>query len=437
MKIIFYIDGTLTDYNAFIDNKAIPFIIQNYHLKIKNIDFLEIEEIFDIDEQDKNKIIKRFWKKNFISFFTLKFRKGVKPFFKQIRNKNHTIEIHTSRRYSCGNNIKSIFVRILTWIQFILNGIFVTPSSIFFYLNDDAKINGIINANADLVFDDKPKIIEKLSQNDYKVIYIKGRHNQTVTINRNMQHIESFNLGEIDRALNGLFGANLKYYDKEAKSSMYFNRLKPLCPLFLFKFKPLILNKENICLDSSTGIVYAPNHRSTWDPIIISAILCTHIHWAALLRFFEGEDSVFNNSKKAVLRKITKKILYYLECIPIERKSDNENANNITAIKDMNNYLKIKSKIGIFGEGTTRRPPQADFGNFDRTFIALAKKNHSIIQPITILWVNDKRIKVIVNFGEPFSPENMSIDLAMEYFMNTQSICLKENKKLMNRILKD
>ena len=246
MKIIFDIDGTLTDYNAFIDNKAIPFIIQNYHLKIKNIDFLEIEEIFDIDEQDKNKIIKRFWKKNFISFFTLKFRKGVKPFFKQIRNKNHTIEIHTSRRYSCGNNIKSIFVRILTWIQFILNGIFVTPSSIFFYLNDDAKINGIINANADLVFDDKPKIIEKLSQNDYKVIYIKGRHNQTVTINRNMQHIESFNLGEIDRALNGLFGANLKYYDKEAKSSMYFNRLKPLCPLFLFKFKPLILNKEKI-----------------------------------------------------------------------------------------------------------------------------------------------------------------------------------------------
>ena len=109
MKIIFDIDGTLTDYNAFIDNKAIPFIIQNYHLKIKNIDFLEIEEIFDIDEQDKNKIIKRFWKKNFISFFTLKFRKGVKPFFKQIRNKNHTIEIHTSRRYSCGNNIKSIF----------------------------------------------------------------------------------------------------------------------------------------------------------------------------------------------------------------------------------------------------------------------------------------------------------------------------------------
>ena len=75
MKIIFDIDGTLTDYNDFIENKAIPFIISKFQLKVINKNDLEIEEIFDIEKQDTNKkIIENFWSKYFFHFFTLSFR---------------------------------------------------------------------------------------------------------------------------------------------------------------------------------------------------------------------------------------------------------------------------------------------------------------------------------------------------------------------------
>lgn len=83
MKVIFDIDGTLTDFNIFIQKYAIPYFKRKYFWEIINPDELEIEDIFDIcnvlmrtgiSHQEavriKEKILNDFWVSHrFIQFF--------------------------------------------------------------------------------------------------------------------------------------------------------------------------------------------------------------------------------------------------------------------------------------------------------------------------------------------------------------------------------
>lgn len=224
-----------------------------------------------------------------------------------------------------------------------------------------------------------------------------------------------------------------EYKQKNKQSNRFFNLLKMFTPLVSMIFNPIIINKENIVKDINVGVIYAPNHQRTLDPIIITAILNEHIHWAALQRFFDGQDSIFNNSKNPILCKLTAILFKKLGYIPIQRKSDSVDANNYAAISSMIAYLKIGAKIGIFPEGTIRKKEGNDFGVFDELFISLAKQTHSIIQPITILWTKNKesKHKVAVNFGKAFSIKDMSVSDAMKMFLQIQSDNLDENRKYL------
>jgi len=127
-----------------------------------------------------------------------------------------------------------------------------------------------------------------------------------------------------------------------------------------------------------------------------------------------------------------------LEYIPIDRKRDNVEADNLNSIRDICGFLKINGKIGIFGEGTTNKEPETkDFNEFDTSFIVLAKRCNSWVQPITNLWINKMGLKqkVIVNFGEAFKIENMSADEAMNRFMSIQKSALMENITIKNELI--
>lgn len=65
MKIVFDIDGTLTNYNEFVKNKAIPYIKSKYQLEVINPNALEIEDVFDIEN---HAILNDFWYKKFMCF---------------------------------------------------------------------------------------------------------------------------------------------------------------------------------------------------------------------------------------------------------------------------------------------------------------------------------------------------------------------------------
>lgn len=117
-------------------------------------------------------------------------------------------------------------------------------------------------------------------------------------------------------------------YINGIRFSAFFNRILGIAKIIQQKFHPIVLHIENIA-DEKQGVIYAPNHRSTLDPLVLECVIKKNIHWAALLRFFRAEDSIFNNSKNPFLCKLTRYIFNKLHHFPIDRKSDNPDANNL------------------------------------------------------------------------------------------------------------
>lgn len=112
MRIVFDLDGTLTDFNKFIDKKAIPYFAKKYGLQVINPNELEIEDIFDIikslqkrglsvkeAENEQKKMLNKFWvSSRFVEFSLLgRFRKNACGYIRYLLKQGHSVEIHTSR----------------------------------------------------------------------------------------------------------------------------------------------------------------------------------------------------------------------------------------------------------------------------------------------------------------------------------------------------
>ena len=456
MKIILDTDGTLTDFNKYVADNAYKYFTKKYNMPIKYPYKLEIEDIFDMDnffqqkycctpEQAKEytkKALDKFWVSlRFINFSLMnKFRPGVKEFINQKLREGHTFEVHTSRGKTCERGIVGAIARKFTIIQYKLNGIFLPKDCFHFYKDDQEKINGIINSSADLVLDDKPEIIEELVKHKIKCICVEGVHNQNIEPNENLGKISSFTHATIHSEIEKLFGIkNLEIYERAARSDIFFAKLVKLKPIIMHYFNPVVLHEENLIEPRREGVIYAPNHRSTLDPIVITGIINANIHWAALLRFFQGNDSIFNNSKNPTLCKITSKTFKKLEYFPIDRKSDNPKANNFKSIIDMVKFLQANQRVGIFPEGTTRRPEGEEFGNFDDAFIVLSQKTDSWIQPITTLWIKELNLKekLIINIGKPIKVGKMGRKEAYKLYLEIQKAQLRENKAIKEELEKN
>lgn len=448
MKIIFDLDGTLTDFNKFIQENAIDYFGKKHHMNVQNPDALEIEDIFDIQKSleasgytpkdalaRQKHILNRFWVSHRFIKFSLfgRFRPGVRRFINSLRKDGFQIEIHTSRSRTCERNLSGRIAREFTVWQFRLNGVFLKRSQFFFYSDDAAKLNGEMKVQPLLVFDDKPWMIKRLAEAGLKTICVAGQHNSAVLPSENVESIDSFHEGELEQKLVKLFGRNnWECHRREAASAKFFRRLTGFKPIIEKLFRPVILHPENRVNENGKGVIFAPNHRRTLDPLLIECILLENVHWAALIRFFRAEDSIFNNSKNPVLCRMTKYILQRLDYFPIDRKWDNPHANNMASIKNMCLFLKNGYKIGIFAEGTTRRPAGQDFGCFDDSFLRLAKKTEAWVQPVTIFWPEPfkKGNRVILNFGRPFQLKDMKIEEAMHHYLEIQRNALRENKEV-------
>ncbi|MDE6656069.1 MAG: 1-acyl-sn-glycerol-3-phosphate acyltransferase [Anaeroplasmataceae bacterium] len=452
MKIIFDFDGVLTDYNQFIQENAISYFCEKYHMKIVDPMALEIEEVFNIQsmlesygysaqEADRIKkyMLNRFWiSHRFIKFSLLThFRPGVREYINYLRKQGFIVEIHSSRSETCKNSLIGIIARTFTIWQCRLNGVYIRKEQFFFYPDDKEKVKGILKKCPLIVFEDKKPIIEQLAENGVKVLCVSGVHNRSVLPSNSVEIINVFDKYDIEKKIEKMIGkVNWICHKKETNSKKVFNKLSKTAVISRLIFHPIVLHPENIISGGKRGIIYAPNHRSTLDPLIIETVFTEHIHWVALSRFFKGEDSIFNNSKNPVLCNITKNVFRRLEYFPIERTCDNPKANNMETLKKINVFLKNGYKIGIFAEGTTRRVAGQDFGTFDDAFLRLAKKNKSWIQPITLLWVEDTntKSKVIVNFGKAFQIGDMRINEGLDYFMEIQKRGLDENISVAEQI---
>lgn len=434
MKIIFDLDGTLTDFNSFILKNAIPFFKNKYKLDVINQEALEIEDIFDIRNQllnnnaickeeaiyQEKKMIKSFWFSTFFLKFSLgsRLRSGVKQYIDMLLRDGNCVEIHTSRAMTYKKNLAGRFAKMCTLMQLVLNGVPIHKVSCYFYENDEAKVNRIIAIKPDIVYDDKPEIIKELVLNDIKCVCVKGTHNKDVIDSNCVKVIEDFCNLNLEKIVERLIGKKkYDYLKREAYAEKTWVKLRKIYPFVILYFRPVVLNKSNLIDGVKESVIYASNHQSTLDPLVITPIINKSIRYVVLKRFMDGLDSVFNNNKNVILRKFTANLFQKLDLIPIERKQDNPNASNYKALNDINGFLSIKSRIGIFPEGTTREENGAFWGTFDDTFIRLAQKHDSWIQPITIVWKGTSKKRPIVNFGEAFKASNMTVEEAMEKYM--------------------
>lgn len=454
MKIILDTDGTLTDFDEFIYKYAVPYFEKNYGYSIVYPNKLEIEDKLDLRrrlieekglsleeaEKEMQRMLDKFWiSVRFIKFSLFsKFRKGVSELIIDFIKKGYEIQIHTSRSKTTENSIIGKIAREFTIWQYRMNGIYLPKEKYHFYVNDSEKVKGIIKENPQIVFEDKPEIIDLLNENKIKTICVSGSHNLEIKETKLLSKIETFDNNDVISKMNKLLEKRLTFYNREIESKNFYNKLRLSIPFIMKFFQPIILNENNLIHTYNEPVIYAPNHRSTLDPLVINAFIDENIHWAALKRFFDGEDSIFNNSKNKVLCRITSESFKKLCYFPIERVSDNPDANNFNSIREMNNFLKINSKVGIFAEGTTRRPENQDFGNFDSSFLTLAKSTGAIVQPITILWIKEINLKhkLIINFGQPFKIESKNINEAFRKFLEIQKELLEENKKMSTELKK-
>lgn len=208
MRIVFDIDGTLTDYSSFLKETAYPFFQRKYQMAVVFPDCLEPEDIFDMNHffQEKyqctseevryytKRALDDFWVSfRFVKYALLnRFRFGVRECFTHLRKEKHIIEIYTSRAKSCETGLLGILSRTLTIIQFYRNGIILFTRKIHFFGSDKEKVAAITAAGADLVFEDKPEVIESLVSQGIKCVCVSGSHNQSLTENESIRKLENF-----------------------------------------------------------------------------------------------------------------------------------------------------------------------------------------------------------------------------------------------------
>lgn len=445
MKITFDIDGTLTNFEKFIlDNQN--YITKKYNIKLTNYDGYDIDEMYEIKnklieqnytekeaENKANEIMNKFWNKFYLKYLLTPFRKGVKNTLNSLKKYGNEVIIITSRRKACDKNLIGFFVRMSTILKFRLSN--VKYSKLIFTNSDEEKIEQLKNIKPDIHIDDKESIINSLPS-DIKCMYISSSYNKNIDEKKavKVDTYENWNLiNKIDKISVDKKVENVVTYPNIKNTEFNYKLVKSIgTPFVKFLYKPIILNKQNLVSDGP--VVYASNHRKTLDPFFLVMSVDDAIHWAALRRFFTGEDSIFNNSKNPILCKITSKLFHGMGLIPVNRGGDNHEMIDLT-----NYYLKNGSNIGIFPEGTTNKnPANREILEVKNGAFRFAKDNNALIQPISIVWFPKlKKIKhrVIINYGVPFTMSNITIEEGKKIWTDSVLKGIEENKQIIDNVV--
>ncbi len=183
---------------------------------------------------------------------------------------------------------------------------------------------------------------------------------------------------------------------------------------FIFRFK--VSGRENIPLEGS--LLLCSNHKSNFDPIIISILFPRRISWMA-------KKEIFNN-------KILSFIVRRLGAFPVSR-----NEVDISAVKKSLKILKEDRVLGIFPEGT--RVNKLDLNNAKAGVSLLAIRSKSPVLPVYIESNYKLFSKVKIYIGEPLylyrdiegKPTNEEYSEKSKYIL-TEIYNLKDKEEVNN-----
>lgn len=187
---------------------------------------------------------------------------------------------------------------------------------------------------------------------------------------------------------------------------MFYKVVRIILGFFLklfYRFR--VTGLENVPMDNR--LVICANHRSNWDPVLISIAFPRQVHWMAKKELFKN--------------KILSYLIYKLESFPVDRQDT-----DISAIKNALRVLKNEKVLGIFPEGT--RVDTVDLNNAKAGTALLAIKAQSIVLPMYIGSTYKLFSKVNINIGKPIDlSDNFNKKLSNEEYLNI-------SKKIMESI---
>ncbi len=192
---------------------------------------------------------------------------------------------------------------------------------------------------------------------------------------------------------------------------MFYKVARNILGFFLklfYRFK--ITGLENIPMNDR--LVICANHRSNWDPVLISIAFPRQVHWMAKKELFKNKFLSF--------------LIYKLESFPVDRQDT-----DIAAIKNALRVLKNEKVLGIFPEGT--RVDSVDLNNAKAGTALLAIKAQSKILPIYIGSTYKLFGKVNINIGKPIDlSDNYNKKLNNEEYLNISKNILESIYALEN-----
>jgi 1-acyl-sn-glycerol-3-phosphate acyltransferase len=202
---------------------------------------------------------------------------------------------------------------------------------------------------------------------------------------------------------------------------MFYKFARFICCILSFLFWPIKIKGKKY-LNKKGPLIFAANHVSYLDPIVLGVANKRQIHFIAKKEIFEV----------AILGIIVK----YLGAIPVDRKRA-----NLISIKKSLSILKEGKILGIFPEGT--RSLNGKLLELNVGLIKIALKSNAPIIPIGISGTYDiyppgakipsflKRKFVSINVGKPIYLDNKK-EKDLKYQKEYLSIIEKKIKELSN-----
>lgn len=156
-----------------------------------------------------------------------------------------------------------------------------------------------------------------------------------------------------------------------------------LFPVLSLLLRPVVINRAGLKIKGP--VIYAPNHFSMGDPVILGTF-CPRPIW------FLAKESLFTHSWQRLLWKL-------LHVTPAV-----ENGNSLAAVKKAVSFLESGKAFGIFPEGH-RCANKGGLDEIERGCAFIALKSGAPIVPVYFDPMTWHTLKLYGAVGEPIDPK--------------------------------
>lgn len=431
MKIaIFDIDDTITYESDFLRRYA-PRFLEREHLKavIVNEKGYCLDKIYGLSNQfmergcsvkeaefKANRIADKFWKQYFIKYNFCQVRPGVSDLINELKNNGYQIHMISLRGKktvekdsTIDQRVQFAAVSMITKMMLKMNHIYYDRLKLVKDLKE--KLDYIKFYSPEIIFEDQIAVIKNTDRRIQRVC-ISNIHNLDKDLPERTIRLNSYtDCLSIKKIITHVNNDCIRKNFKVKMIDFLQYIVKKIGGFYFFiKYRPIVLGRDNIPVKGS--MIFVGNHRNNLDPIFISITSPKAIHWAALLRLFQGKEDIFSAKSCEIRKKLFSKFICLMGALPIARPTDSGYIDiNSKTISNLALLLRMGASVGFFPEGTINREPlKKDILPLksNRVF-RMAVETDSYVQPFSIVWIPDElRIpnKLIIIYSMPINVHN-------------------------------